>query len=186
VSVKRKPATARPKGWRKRRSRPPWGGILGGKPIERFAWNFGEKIDLGEWPEIQQFEMMLRLKKFYGIAGPTPSYPIAGVQNADWLPWYKLALCIASDLDDSLKIIEPRPRGKTTRRWRGLEGRIFLGFVNTHRAAFPHRPVRWCIEQLRRMPAYRQMSLKELVVRYYEAKRHHDATKRAHNRKATS
>ena len=55
---------------RKRRPRPPWDGILGGKPIERYAWNFNEKIDLGEqWVRQLQYYKMLQLKEHYGIYG---------------------------------------------------------------------------------------------------------------------
>jgi len=172
-------ARERAKARRERRPRPPWGGILGGKPIPRFVWNFNKKIDLGEAAPILQYEKMLVLKKHYGIVGRVPSYPIAGVGNVDWLPWYQLAVAIASELDDSLKIIDPGPRGKTAPRWRGLEGRIFLRLVDAHRAVYPHRSVRWCIDQLRkRSPEYGQIPLDQLVVRYHEAKRHHRATRR--------
>jgi hypothetical protein len=189
VPVKRagNEAEVRAKGRGKRRLRPPWGKLLGGKPIPRFAWNFNNKIDLSEAAQLVQHANMRRLLEYYGIKGSIPSYPIAGVGKADWLPWYELALAIASDLDDSLRIIDPGPPGKTSPRWRGLEGLILLELVDAHRAVYPRRSVRWCIIQLRnRVREYRQMSLNQLVVRYYEAKRHHNATKRAHNRKATS
>jgi hypothetical protein len=186
VSIKRSASDrARSKGKSKRR--PPWGNILGGKPIPRSAWNFNAKIDLGETAQILQYVGMLRLKDYYGIAGRVPPYPVAGVANADWLPWYQLALAIACDLDDSLKIIDPKPLGKTAPRWRGLPGRIFLDLIDAHHSAFPKRSVRWCIAQVRkRVPAYGEMSLEQLVVRYHEAKRHHRATKRARIRKITS
>src|SRR4029077_4017442 len=41
-------ARAKGKARRKRRLRPPWGGLLGGKPIERQAWYFNDKLDLGD------------------------------------------------------------------------------------------------------------------------------------------
>jgi hypothetical protein len=90
-------AKSREKGRRKRRPRPPWGGMLGGKPIPGSAWNLNKKIDLREPALISQYARMLLLKEHYGIVGRVPSYPIAGVGNADWLPWYQLALAIASD-----------------------------------------------------------------------------------------
>ena len=41
--------------------RPPWGNLLGGKPIERHVWHFEEKIDLGEeYVRRMQFLQMLQ------------------------------------------------------------------------------------------------------------------------------
>jgi len=179
VSVQHKANRARARAIRRRKQRPPWGDILGGKPIPGAVWNFNKKVDLGDKARVWQHARMLRLKDYYGIEGRVSSYPISGVVPADWLPWYQLALAIASDLDDSLKIIDPaRPR-KTAPRWRGLEGEIMLTLVHEIHAAFPKRPVRWCIARFQKAaPEYGRMPLDELVVRYYEAKRHHRATKR--------
>ena len=165
---------------RKRRPRPPWGGILGGKPIKRYAWSFNEKIDLGEQMVRQlQYDKMLQLKEHYGIYGGDNDYPIIGVGRADWLPWYELALAIASELDNSLRIIDAARHGKTARRWRGLDGLKLLQLVEAHQNFFPNRSVRWSLEQLRkRLPGFPQLPLNQLVARYYEAKRHHRTTKR--------
>lgn len=164
---------------RKRRPRPPWGGILGGKPIERYAWSFNKKIDLGETAKLFQYLKMLQLKKHYKIYGGDYDYPIKGVGPADWLPWYELALAIASELDKSLRIIDAAPHGKTARRWRGPDGLTLLKLVEVHRDVFPNRSVRWSLEQLRkRNPGFPQLPLSQLVARYYEAKRYHRTTKR--------
>ena len=165
----------------RRRSRPPWGGILGGKIIQRYFWSFGEKIasDKSDLRKMQYLKM-LKLKRHYGILGGDYDYPIPGVANADWLPWYDLALAIASDLDDSLKITDAAPPpGKTTARWRGFDGLILVELVELHQGAFPGRTVTWSLQRLRKqMPEFRQLPLKQLVVRYHEAKRHHRGTKR--------
>ena len=61
--------------------------------IERQTWMFDERT---EWDEqslrAEQYSRMLRLKKYYGIAGGKNLYPIEGVGPTDWLPWYELAL----------------------------------------------------------------------------------------------
>ena len=49
---------------------------------------------------------MRRLKTRYGIIGGDHEYPTEGVGHIDWLPRYELALRLASDLDDSLKIAD--------------------------------------------------------------------------------
>jgi hypothetical protein len=165
----------------KRRARPPWGGILGGKPIERHYWRFKKKVARNDkLLRTMQYTRMLYLKRHYGILGGDYDYPIKGVGSADWLPWYELALAIASDLDDSLKIIDAAPLGKTTPRWRGFDGLILLDLVEGHQTAFPRRPVRWSLHQLQKqIPELRQLPLDHLVVRYHEAKRYHRGTKRS-------
>ena len=96
-------ARAKGKARRKRRPRPPWGSLLGGKPIERQAWVFNQKLDLGDDLVLQlQHMSMLKLKHYYGIFGGDFDYPIKGVGPSDWVPWYRLALAIALELDDSL------------------------------------------------------------------------------------
>ena len=72
---------------------------------------------------------MLRLKGYYGIFGGDFDYPIKDLGPSDWVPWYKLALAIASELDESLKIVDAKPRSKTAPRWRGGEGRVLLSLV---------------------------------------------------------
>jgi hypothetical protein len=173
-----------------RKRRPPWGSLLGGKPIERHVWNFNAKYDLGEQHvRRMQFLRMRKLKKHYKIVGGDYDYPIQGVGPADWLPWYELALAIASEFDHSLKIIDIAPRGQTARRWRGgLEGLILLRLVDDYLKAKPGRSVLWCLKQLQqRYPeGYGRMPLRQLAVRYQEAKRHEDATKKALNQKSVS
>jgi hypothetical protein len=115
-----------------RRRRPPWGGLLGGKPIERQTWMFDERT---EWDEqslrAEQYSRMLRLKKYYGIAGGKNLYPIEGVGPTDWLPWYELALRIASDLDESLNFVDAPPPAKTAARWRGPDGLFLVRLVDS-------------------------------------------------------
>jgi hypothetical protein len=173
---------------RKRRLRPPWGNILGGKPIERQNWLFNEKI---EWDEeflrTKQFSRMRRIKNYYGIVGGDKLYPIQGVGPTDWLPWYELALRIASELDDSLKIIEALPRAKTAARWRGTEGLFLLRLVDAKQETHPNRSIRWSLEDLRkRSLGLKKISLKQLVVRYHEAKKHFAATKKARRKRPSS
>ena len=50
---------------------------------------------------------MLRLKRYYGIEGGEHDPPV-GVAPAsvDWRPWYELALAVASELDESLKVVD--------------------------------------------------------------------------------
>jgi hypothetical protein len=131
---------------------------------------------------------MLRIKEHYQILGGNYEYPIKGLASHDWVPWYQLALVIASELDDSLKIVDAGPRGKTAPRWRGLEGRVLLDLVEAIREAYPHRSVRWCLKQMQTtQPAYGGPDrLDQLVVRYQEAKKYFGATKRARNREPTS
>jgi hypothetical protein len=164
---------------RKRRLRPPWGNILGGKPIERQAWMFDEIIELGDELTRQlQYIKMLRLVTHYRIVGDV-DYPVKGVTAAG-LAWYELAVAIASDLDDSLKIAEALPRARTAARWRSSEGRALLVLVDAMREARPGRSIRWCLQELRkRSPGLEKISLKQLDVRYHEAKKHFAATEKA-------
>ena len=174
---------------RRRKSRPPWGNLFGGKPIERWAWYYNQKVDLGDDLVLRQRHMrMLQLKEYYGIFGGNFDYPIEGVGPSDWVPWYKLALAIASELDDSLKIVDAKPCGKTSPRWRGVEGRVLLSMVKAYRDIYPGRSTRWCLSRLlKQNPAFAK-SLAQLEVRYYEAKKHFDfgTTKRQRNHKAAS
>jgi hypothetical protein len=174
---------------RKQRSRPPWGDILRKDAIERNVWGFKTKLARNELQlKEMQYSKMLRLKRHYGIFGGEYDYPIKGVANADWLPWYDLALAIASELDESLRIVDnAAPLGKTAPRWRGFDGLVLLNLVDAHRTAFPRRPLRWSLEQVRkRTPELRQLPLEQLEVRYYEAKRHHRVTKQPHKNKPAS
>jgi hypothetical protein len=172
---------------RQKHHRPPWGGLLGGKSIERHAWVFGEKTDLGEeFARQMQYFRMLKLKEYYRITGGEYGYPypIKGIGRAEWLPWYELALSIASALDDSFKIIDADPPKKTAKRWRGgFDGTMLLELVDQLHTFFRNRSVRWCLHQLQSQnPGLKQIPLKQLVVRYHEAKRHQNATKRRRHR----
>src|SRR5262245_11333880 len=74
----------------KRRPRPPWGQLLGSKPIERHLFLRDEKIDLGEEStQESQYLRMLLLRNHYGIGGPIPRYPVAGLVDTSWLCWSK-------------------------------------------------------------------------------------------------
>jgi hypothetical protein len=171
---------AHKQGQRKRRSRPPWGKLLGGKPIERHYYLFDEKIAFTEgFIHQEQHRKMQRLLRHYGIVGHVPRYPVAGFGDTGWLVWYNLALAIASELDDSLHIIDAKPRGKTAPRWRGLEGHLLLRLVNALRESRPRRSVRWCLSRLRTAhpSGWGRMPLGQLLVRYHDAKRYHRITK---------
>jgi hypothetical protein len=148
-----------------------------------------EKIELedGDLRELQYFSMQFLLQH-YGIVGHVPPYP-KGLSDRSWWPWYELALAMASELDDSLKIVDGRPPGKTAPRWRGAEGASLIRQVDTLKRAKPDRSIRWYLRvvQEKVMPnSYGRMTLDELEARYYEAKRHHRTTKRARNSEGTS
>jgi hypothetical protein len=169
---------ARPRSQCKRRRRPPWGDLLGGKPIERQLWILGERT---EWEEeslrAEQYSLMLRLKKHYGILGGENPAPAEGVAPADWLPWYQLALRIASDLDESLKIVHGNPPAKTAPRWRGSDGLFLLRQVDAIRETRPKRSIPWCLQEMqKRLPGLAKIPLRQLIVRYHEAKKHFGTT----------
>ena len=171
----------------KRRLSPPWGKILGRKSIERQAYVFGEKLDLGEEHlRLEEYLKMLKLKKHYQSVGGDDEYPPQGIA-APGLHWYQLALAIARDLDDSLKIIDALPPGRTTRRWRGADGIFLVSLVEVWRKRRPKRSISWCLDQVRlNGPALlREMPRRALEARYFEAKRHR-ATKRAFNKQRSS
>jgi hypothetical protein len=171
----------------KRRPRPPWGKLLGGKPTERHVFIRDEKIDLDEeFLRERQYFRMHALLQHYGIVGHVPLYP-KGLADRSWWPWYELALAIASELDDSVKIVDGPPRGKTAARWRGLEGTELIRLVDMIKRV-KNRSVRWCLREVQKMfpTSYGQMPLDQLVVRYHEARRHHRTTKRAPNSKGAS
>jgi hypothetical protein len=173
----------------KRRRRAPWGKLFGGKPIERHIFIRDETIDLDdEFLREAQYWRMQGLLHHYGIVGHVPLYP-KGLADRSWWCWYGLALAIASELDDTLKIVDGRPPGKTAARWRGAEGAELIRLVDIFRKVKPNRPLRWYLQQLQRKMfpnSYGRMSLKELDVRYHEAKRHHRTTKRARNSERAS
>jgi hypothetical protein len=165
---------------RKRRPRPPWGKLLGGKPLVRHIFVRDEKIDLGdEFLRESQYFKMHALLQHYGIGGHIPPYP-KGLADRSWWCWYELALAVASELDDSLKIVDGPPRGKTAARWRGLEGTELIRLVDMMKRV-KNQPVRWCLREVQKMfpTSHGQMPLDQLVVRYHEAKRHYRTTKRA-------
>jgi hypothetical protein len=168
---------------RRRRRAPPWGDLLGGKPIERCDFLGDNKLDLGAgFTQEMQYLKMQRLMRYYRIVGPLPAFPIAGFGDVSWWPWYQLALAIASESDESLKIVDAPPRHKTAARWRSDEGAVLVQLVDYLRESRPGRSIRWCLSQFRTTyPFYKRMSLDELVARYYEARRHHCGTKRLSN-----
>ena len=175
---------------RKRRQSPPWGKLLGGKPIERHAFIRDEKVDLGDdLAQQTRYFRMIRLLHHYGIVAPIPIHPVPGLVDISWSCWYQLALALASEQDESLKIIDGLPRGKTTARWRGLEGAELVSSVDLIRKTRPKRSIRWCLRivQEKLYPdSYGRMPFDQLEVRYHEARKHHRTTKRAPNSKGAS
>jgi hypothetical protein len=165
---------------RKRRPRPPWGKLLGGKPIERRVLIRDDKLDLDEESRERQYLKMQGLFHHYGIVGYVPLYP-KGLADRSWWPWYELALAIASELDDSVKIVDgPRP-GKTAARWRGHEGAQLIKLVEMMRKARPSWSVRRCLREVQQKidpDSYGRMQLDQLVTRYHDAMTHHRTTKR--------
>jgi len=172
----------------RRRPRPPWGRLFGGKPIERHIFVRDEKIDLGdEFLREVQYLRMHALLQHYGIVGHVPPYP-KGLADRSWWCWYELALAIASELDDSLKIVDGRPPGKTAARWRGAEGAELIRLVDTIRKVRPNRSVRWCLREVKKIfpTSHGRMPLDQLVVRYHDARQHHRTTKRGRNSEPAS
>jgi len=180
VAIMRKKKTAH-----KRCRPPPWGSLFGGKPLEGHFFIRGEKIENDELLRDLQYWRMHALLQHYGIV---PSYP-KGLENHSWWCWYQLALTIACELDDSLKIVDGRPPGKTAARWRGAEGAALIRLVDIFRKKNPNRTINWCLQQVQRriLPnSYGRMSLNQLAARYHEAKRHHRTTKQARNSERAS
>jgi len=174
------------KGRRKRRA--PWGNILGGKPIVRHAFMFDRRIDLSEDTLRRlQYVKMVELKRHYQIQGGEHDFPIKGLAPAPWLPWYELALAIASELDDSLKIADAPPPGKTARRWRGIQGEVLLDLVDLCKELRPQRTIQMCLKQLqKRYPQLKRYSLRELAARHSEVKRDRRNYEAARNKARTS
>ena len=93
------------------------------------------------------------------------------------------------ELDESLKVVdtEPRPRGKTARRWRGTDGSMLLRLVDAVRETRPKRSIPWCLQEMqKRSPGLAKIPLPQLVVRYHEAKKYFRATKQARKQKHPS
>jgi hypothetical protein len=164
----------RPRSQPRRRRRPPWGDLLGGKPIERQIWSLGRKIARKEDDLTQaQFQKMVVLKDHYGIHGGDRPAPVGGVAPVDWVPWYQLSLRLASELDPSLTIVDTPPLSKTAPRWRGADGQLLLTLVETFKEMRPNRSIRWCLKEIQKYNAnLQQYSLDELNTRYHEAQRH--------------
>lgn len=141
---------------RKRRSRRklPWPCL--GKPIERLG-PYDWANDLARQG---QYERMLKLKKHYGIEA-----------EIGWKPWYELALAIASEFDEGLKIVYREEPG--TPRWKGADGYALLKLVEVLREHYPDHSERWYLKKLiEKNSWYGQFSLETLSVRLAEVKRH--------------
>jgi hypothetical protein len=157
---------------RPRKSRPPWGDLfVSDAPLERFISISNDFTE--EWDRNlarQQFEMMSKLKDHYGIEGAL-----------GWRPWYELALKLACELDKKLMIVDPAPqsKGKTSPKWRGSKGEVLLNEVKAIQSNNPNKSIRWCLKTLKEWTPERYgMPLDQLVVRYSEAKKHHEAKPR--------
>jgi hypothetical protein len=164
---------------RKRRRAPPWGDLLDGKPIERDRYYVrlpGKKTDLIADARQMQYIKMLRLAKYYGVPGGPPLHLIGGIGDPVLQPWYQLALKLALELDESLRIVDAP---KTAPRWRGFGGVVLLDIVDGLQKAKPGQPIRWYLHRLqtKNPDSYGRMSLDQLDVRYHEAKRRHRTTK---------
>ena len=183
---------------RKSRRRVPWGQILG-EPIERVTalsmvdglFEQEEKRDkyrrqIEKMSLAVQFRKMCLVKQHYGIEG-----------EAGWRPWYQLALAIASEFYDGLKIIDPppTPTGKTAPRWRGAEGLELLRYVEILKQdAGSGASVYSILAELRGLAPHRygRMSLDALEANYHVAKKHHlkskdsGTKKRSHKKRSAS
>jgi hypothetical protein len=154
-----------------RKPKRPWGDL--GKPIERFIRRDDERH--GEAAQndafAEQYRKMCRLKKEqYGIEGET-----------GWRPWYELALALALERDDGLKIIDPPPRrtDEKAAKWRGAEGLQFLDEIDAIRedmeAEVGHKVSDEAVlaEHQEACERYSKMKFETLKKNYYEAQRHH-------------
>ena len=127
MAAKRKPGGSKhANNVRHRRAKPPWGRLLKGKPIERYGYLLNnKKIDVTDLARLLQHIKMLQLLKYYEIPGDVPTYPIKGFASASWVPWYELALAIASDIDDNLKIVDGSPSTNAVARCRWIHADDF-------------------------------------------------------------
>jgi len=144
-----------------------WGDMLG-KPIERL-WRrdyfkktpaLAGMADLSEKKSfVDQYRKMCRLKEHYG---------------ADC--WYALALAIASEIDDGLKIIDPPPRrtDKTAPRWDEAGRKYVLEIVDCLREEEGgEAKLEYLLMKMQQLSPdhYGKMKLSTLKTRYHEAKR---------------
>jgi hypothetical protein len=166
--------------------RPPWGKLLG-KPIERSIalskiddWSFGTEESRAECRKdiereafAEQFQKLCRLKKHYGIQ-----------QSAGW---YELALALAREFDCALTITDPTPprASKTARHWRGASGLLLLEEIEALRKrALRETPARivtdesLLAEHQLISDRYRDMKPEHLKANYYQAKSHHNKSKK--------
>ncbi len=148
-----------------RKPKRPWGDL--GKPIERLFRRDDERH--GEFAQnaafAEQYGKMCELKASYEIEGET-----------GWRPWYELALALALERDDGLKIIDP-PKGKKAARWRGAEGLQLIGHVEyLKKEQGEGATIESAIAELQQLkPAYGvdKISPDHLRKNYQDAKRHH-------------
>jgi hypothetical protein len=158
---------------RRYRRQPPWGKLLG-KPVERcatYSWDHeGVRREIEQLATAEQFDKMVKLKEHYGIDGVT-----------GWRPWYTLALRLAEELDDAIKIIDapPRPTGKTAKKWRGVHGVALLRHVEEFRPSSIDGSDESALYELRKyMPdTYGKMPFRGLRRAYYDAQKHHPSEK---------
>jgi len=143
------------------RRRTPWPRL--GKPIEGFPrhesdpqWEQWTDELITKW----QYQRMLKIKKHYGIEGVSGS------------SWYQLALAVASELDDGLKVVDYKP--PRIRSWKGASGYKLVQEVRALKETTNLRTDRDCLRYIKaEQTDYKDISLPELVVRYAEAKKHH-------------
>jgi hypothetical protein len=149
------------------RRRTPWPRL--GKPIERL-FTYGQD---DQWSDKhardKQYLRMLKLKEHYGIEG------VSGAR-----PWYELALAIASEFDEGLRVVD----GKAPKypRWKGVDGKILIQMVKMVRRHHRDREnvtERFCLNELvKHTEWYSRFTLAALEVRYAEAKKHFLPAKR--------
>jgi hypothetical protein len=151
---------------RKRKARPsrrklPWPRL--GDPIDRLAGYADEDAQARR----EQYRRMLTLKKHYQIEGENGAKP-----------WYDLALAIASELDDGLKIVGSKytpPKGKTSRRWRGTEGTALVDEVLALMDGGEAKSVPKAVKMLQDLAPkrYGSYDLKYLEDQFYIARKRH-------------
>jgi hypothetical protein len=108
----------------------------------------------------QRYERMLELKKYYRIKGE------------DANAWYELAVAVASEFDDGLKIVDYKP--PTRRSWKGANGYQLVQEVQALKETTKLRTDLECLRYIKaEQTNYNDMPLPELVARYAEAKKHH-------------
>jgi hypothetical protein len=124
---------------------------------------FGSEEHFKQQAEAEQYSRMLRLKDHFKIEG-----------NVGGKPWYALALVVASNFDEGLKIRPyAEPKGETAPRWKGAPWQQLKAEVAAVRHHNTDKRERWCVRWVYEQLPHRfgDLSFEDFYKRYTEAKR---------------